>query len=236
MAVLGVAAVGCVSAAVAGEMLQDLKVGHILGGTPWKMQVGRHHRRHRGQPGDVLPALHDAHLRRRAVRRRGRLRRQDLPGAAGRPHGGAVAGHRRRRDGVAAGGRRHRDGHLAHPDQGARARCSSRSACICRSGRPSRSSAAAWSAGVVDRLRDKRGYNAAQKARVENAGVLAASGLIAGEALVGLFIAAVVGIRAEPRVLVGVGLRDHLAVAGAAGGGVPGVVPGRGPAAQGWRG
>ncbi|MBZ0089934.1 MAG: oligopeptide transporter, OPT family, partial [Thermoanaerobaculia bacterium] len=39
-AVLGVAAIGCVSAAVAGEMLQDLKVGHILGGTPWKMQVG----------------------------------------------------------------------------------------------------------------------------------------------------------------------------------------------------
>ncbi|MDD5564800.1 MAG: oligopeptide transporter, OPT family, partial [Thermoanaerobaculaceae bacterium] len=32
-AVLGVAAIGCVSAAVAGEMLQDLKVGHILGGT-----------------------------------------------------------------------------------------------------------------------------------------------------------------------------------------------------------
>ena len=39
-AVLGVAAVVCVSSAVAGEMLQDLKVGHILGGTPWKMQVG----------------------------------------------------------------------------------------------------------------------------------------------------------------------------------------------------
>jgi len=39
-AVLGVAGVVCVSAAVAGEMLQDLKVGHILGGTPWKMQVG----------------------------------------------------------------------------------------------------------------------------------------------------------------------------------------------------
>ncbi len=39
-AVLGVAAIVCVSAAVAGEMLQDLKVGHILGGTPWKMQVG----------------------------------------------------------------------------------------------------------------------------------------------------------------------------------------------------
>jgi putative OPT family oligopeptide transporter len=39
-AVLGVAGVVCVSAAVAGEMLQDLKVGHILGGTPWKMQLG----------------------------------------------------------------------------------------------------------------------------------------------------------------------------------------------------
>lgn len=39
-AVLGVAAIGCVAAAVAGDMLQDLKAGHILGGTPWKMQVG----------------------------------------------------------------------------------------------------------------------------------------------------------------------------------------------------
>jgi putative OPT family oligopeptide transporter len=40
LAVLAVAGVICVSAAVAGEMLQDLKVGHILGGTPWKMQAG----------------------------------------------------------------------------------------------------------------------------------------------------------------------------------------------------
>src|ERR1022692_3757387 len=39
-AVLGVAAVVCVSSAVAGEMLQDLKVGHILGGTPKLMQIG----------------------------------------------------------------------------------------------------------------------------------------------------------------------------------------------------
>ena len=39
-AVLGVAAVVCVSSAVAGEMLQDLKVGHILGGTPARMQIG----------------------------------------------------------------------------------------------------------------------------------------------------------------------------------------------------
>jgi hypothetical protein len=49
----------------------------------------------------------------------------------------------------------------------------------------------------VDKLSETRRYNPAQKARVENAGVLAASGLIAGEALLGLFIAAVVGLRPE---------------------------------------
>jgi len=46
---------------------------------------------------------------------------------------------------------------------------------------------------VTDRLRDRRGLNDAQKARVENAGVLTASGLIAGEALCGLVIASLVG-------------------------------------------
>jgi putative OPT family oligopeptide transporter len=39
-AVLGVAGVVCCAAGIAGDMMQDLKVGHILGGTPWKMQVG----------------------------------------------------------------------------------------------------------------------------------------------------------------------------------------------------
>ena len=39
-AVLGVAAVVCCMCGVAGDMLQDLKVGHILGGTPWKMELG----------------------------------------------------------------------------------------------------------------------------------------------------------------------------------------------------
>ena len=42
---------------------------------------------------------------------------------------------------------------------------------------------------VTDMVRDRRGFNDAQKARVENAGVLVASGLIAGEALTGLLIA-----------------------------------------------
>jgi len=39
-AVLGVAAFTCVSVSVAGEMMQDLKAGHILGCTPWRMQAG----------------------------------------------------------------------------------------------------------------------------------------------------------------------------------------------------
>jgi uncharacterized oligopeptide transporter (OPT) family protein len=42
---------------------------------------------------------------------------------------------------------------------------------------------------LTDKLRDRRGFNEAQKARVDNAGVLVASGLIAGEALTGLLIA-----------------------------------------------
>jgi putative OPT family oligopeptide transporter len=40
MGVLAVAGVVCCACGIAGDMLQDLKVGHILGGTPWKMQIG----------------------------------------------------------------------------------------------------------------------------------------------------------------------------------------------------
>ena len=39
-AVLGVAAVVCCSSGVAGDIIQDLKVGHILGGTPRAMEIG----------------------------------------------------------------------------------------------------------------------------------------------------------------------------------------------------
>ncbi len=39
IAVLGVAAVVCVSSAVAGELVQDFKVGYILGGTPRSIQI-----------------------------------------------------------------------------------------------------------------------------------------------------------------------------------------------------
>ena len=38
-AVLVVAAVVCCVACLAGDMIQDLKVGHLIGGTPWKMEM-----------------------------------------------------------------------------------------------------------------------------------------------------------------------------------------------------
>jgi putative OPT family oligopeptide transporter len=43
--------------------------------------------------------------------------------------------------------------------------------------------------GIVDMVCEKKGFNAAQKARVENVGILLAAGFIAGEALTGLAFA-----------------------------------------------
>lgn len=40
LAVLGVATVVCTVAGVAGDMAQDWKVGYMLGGTPWRMEIG----------------------------------------------------------------------------------------------------------------------------------------------------------------------------------------------------
>ncbi|MGD0015322.1 MAG: oligopeptide transporter, OPT family [Bryobacteraceae bacterium] len=38
-AVLGVAAVVCCACCVSGSLIQDLKAGHLLGGTPWRMEL-----------------------------------------------------------------------------------------------------------------------------------------------------------------------------------------------------
>ncbi len=48
---------------------------------------------------------------------------------------------------------------------------------------------------MTDKMRDRANLNEAQRARVDNAGVLTASGMIAGEALCGLVVAAIVGSR-----------------------------------------
>ena len=197
MAVLAVAAVGCVSAAVAGEMLQDLKVGHILGGTPWKMQVG-----------DVIGVIFASlvlffplyMMHTSDVAQFG----EGVGGFGGRTYAAPQAGL------MAALSQGIVGGEMAWPlvlvgiAMGfAIILVKVRSPMLFSGGMylPLETTAAIFVGGLVrgmvDKIRDRRGYNAAQKARVENAGVLAASGLIAGEALVGLFIAAVVGFRSE---------------------------------------
>jgi len=39
-AVLAIATIVCCVACMSGDMIQDLKVGHLLGGSPWKMEIG----------------------------------------------------------------------------------------------------------------------------------------------------------------------------------------------------
>jgi len=193
-AVLGVAAVGCVSAAVAGEMLQDLKVGHILGGTPWKMQVG-----------DVIGVvvaglvlffpLYVLHV--------SDLKINPATGGFGGPNLSAPQAGL-----MAALSKGIVGGEMAWPlvlvgiAMGiSLILIKVKSPMLFSVGMylPLETTFAIFVGGairgLVDRLREKKGFNDAQKARVENAGVLVASGLIAGEALMGLFQAAVVFFR-----------------------------------------
>ena len=196
MAALGVAAVGCVSAAVAGEMLQDLKVGHILGGTPWKMQIG-----------DIIGVfvaglllfwplymMHTSDVAQFGA----------AGGFGGKTYSAPQAGL------MAALSQGIVGGEMAWPlvlvgiAMGiALILIRVKSPMLFSVGMylPLETTFAIFVGGLIKGLVQKqvakRDYNEAQKARVENAGVLAASGLIAGEALVGLFIAAVVGFRSS---------------------------------------
>ena len=181
-AVLGVAAVVCVSSAVAGEMLQDLKVGHILGGTPARMQIG-------DMLGILvaglvlflpLSILDDAYHFGSAA----------LPA----PQAGLMA---MLAQGIVGG-------NMAWPlvvvgilMGFALIMVEVKSPMLFSVGMylPVGTTFAIFIGGMIrwvtDTLRDRRGLNDAQKARVDNAGVLTASGLIAGEALCGLVIAGV---------------------------------------------
>ncbi|HYN41066.1 MAG TPA: oligopeptide transporter, OPT family [Thermoanaerobaculia bacterium] len=195
-AVLAVAAVVCVSSAVAGEMLQDLKVGHILGGTPWKMQVG-----------DVIGVvvagavmffplylLHTSDLASNPGI--GGFGGKNLPA----PQAGLMAALSQ---GIVGG-------EMAWPlvlvgiAMGITlilVRVKSPMLFSVGMYLPLETTFAIFIGGLirgfVDKLAGKRDFNVAQKARVENAGVLAASGLIAGEALVGLLVAGVVAFRSD---------------------------------------
>ena len=182
-AVLGVAAVVCVSSAVAGELLQDFKVGYILGGTPQKIQVA--------ELIAVVVAslvmywplmlLHEGSIKAGGVGFGG----PELPA----PQAGLMAT-------LAAGivGKE-----MAWPLVVvgilfgiSMIMMQVKSPMLVAVGMylPFGTTFAIFVGGVFrsigDWLASRRGYNAAQRARVENSGVLVASGLIAGEAILGL--------------------------------------------------
>jgi len=183
IAVLGVAAVVCVSSAVAGELLQDFKVGYILGGTPRTIQLV--------ELVAVLVAalvmyfplmvLHEGNIKGGGV---GFGDRQ-LPA----PQAGLMAALAQ---GIVGGD-------MAWPLIGvgilmgiAMILVKVKSPMLVAVGMylPLETTFAIFVGGsirwVVERMREKRGLNAAQSTRVENIGILMASGMIAGEALVGL--------------------------------------------------
>jgi putative OPT family oligopeptide transporter len=183
-AVLGVAAVVCVSSAVAGEMLQDLKVGYILGGTPAKMEVG-------DLLGIVVASL-VLFFPLAILDKAYHFGSPALPA----PQAGLMAMLAK---GIVGGD-------MAWPlvivgilMGFALILIECKSVMLFAVGMylPLGTTFAIFLGGVIrwvtDKLRDRRGLNDAQKARVDNAGVLTASGLIAGEALCGLVIAGLVG-------------------------------------------
>jgi len=181
--VLGVAAVVCVSSSVAGELLQDFKVGYILGGTPRNIQIA--------ELIAVVVAslvmywplmlLHQGSINSGGVGFGG----PDLPA----PQAGLMA---TLAQGIVGG-----DMPWALVGVGivfgvAMIMMQVKSPMLVAVGMylPFGTTFAIFVGGVFrslgDWVADRRGYNAAQKARAENAGVLTASGLIAGEALMGL--------------------------------------------------
>jgi len=186
-AVLGVAAVVCVSAAVAGELLQDFKVGYILGGTPRKIQMA--------ELIAVVVAslvmywplmlLHEANIKAGGIGFGDRQLSAPQAGLMATLAVGIVGGNMPWPlvvVGVFFGI--------------ALIMMQVKSPMLVAVGMylPFETTCAIFLGGVFRSIGDwaanRRGFNHAQKARVENAGVLTASGLIAGEAVLGLLWAA----------------------------------------------
>jgi len=186
-AVLGIAAVICVTAAVAGDMLQDLKVGYFLGGTPWKMQSGE-------MIGAVIAALvmffpllilHQGDINAGGMGFGG----EALPA----PQAGLMAMLAK---GIVGG-------QMAWPlvivgmlFAVAMICMQVRSPMVVSVGMylPFGTVATIMVGGIIRAVADwranKKRLNEGQMVRMENTGILIASGLIAGEALMGLLLAA----------------------------------------------
>jgi OPT family oligopeptide transporter len=209
-AVLGVAAVVCCAASVSGSLIQDLKAGHLLGGTPWRMQVV-----------EVLAVallsffltwpiiwLHEANLA------TGGIGGRALPA----PQAGLMA---QLAKGIVGGQMAWGLLAIGAAFGIALILCGARSAMLIAVGMylPFDTSSAIFAGGVLKWLveRISAGYSAERKAKVEERGTLLASGLIAGEAIVGILLAVMflTGISSITRVFTG---SDELSFYPAAGG------------------
>src|ERR1700728_1968092 len=184
--VLGVAAVVCVSSSVAVELLQDFKVGYILGGTPRKIQMAE-------LIAVVVASLAmywPLYILQAANIKSGGIGFGDPKLSA--PQAGLMA---TLAQGIVGG-----DMPWPLVVVGAlfgvvmiMARVKSPMLVAVGMYLPINTTFAIFLGGVfrwiTDSARKRAGYNEAQQARVENVGILTASGLIAGEALMGLVIA-----------------------------------------------
>lgn len=184
-AVLGVAAVVCVSAAVAGELLQDFKVGYILGGTPSKIQVA--------ELIAVVVASLVMYWPLYLLHTAFGFGSRQLPA----PQAGLMAtlaigivGHDMPWPLVVVG--------VCFGISLIMMQVKSPMLVAVGMYLPFETTFAIFLGGVFrsigDWIANRQGLNTAQKARVENAGVLTASGLIAGEAVCGLLWAALVAL------------------------------------------
>ncbi len=187
IAVLGVAAVVCVSSAVAGELLQDFKVGYIIGGTPRSIQIVELLAVVVASAVMYFPllVLHQwATLTRAASASAIKCCRLQLAGLMASLSQGIVGGD------------------MAWPlivagilFGVALIMIGVKSPMLVAIGMylPIGTTFAIFIGGLVrwvtDTIARRRNMNEAQKIRIESVGVLAASGLIAGEALMGLVTA-----------------------------------------------
>jgi putative OPT family oligopeptide transporter len=184
--VLGVAAVGCVSSAVAGELLQDFKVGYILGGTPRRIQMAELIAVVVASAAMYWPL----YILQAANIKGGGIGFGDPKLSA--PQAGLMA---TLAQGIVGG-----DMPWPLVVVGVMfgivmimGRVKSPMLVAVGMYLPINTTFAIFVGGVfrwvTDSMRKRQGFNEAQSARVENVGILVASGLIAGEALMGLVIA-----------------------------------------------
>ncbi len=182
-AVLGVAAVVCVSAAVAGELLQDFKVGYILGGTPRTIQLVELIAVVVASLVMYFPLmlLHEANIKAGGIGFGDRQLSAPQAGLMATLALGIV-GHDMPWPLVVVG--------IFMGIGMIMLQVKSPMLVAVGMYLPFETTFAIFLGGLFRSLGDwlakRRGYNEAQLARVENAGVLTASGLIAGEAILGL--------------------------------------------------